>query len=158
MTVLRMNSSDGYAAPRQDHSVPVRNRQAVRPASYQMQDWTRGMEYSSGSRHSVIARKASVLPVFSAEGIRWDALVIIFTLLLLLFAGILFSDLEALHAGGERIGKLSAGIESLEGSNAMLQEELTLVMRHPVLVRMNETAGSEEETESVITLSAAPVP
>ena len=143
-----------YSVPRQKGVLASRRRQA--PVSRQVQDWTRSIQPRSGSRRSVIDRKASMLPAFSREGIRWDALIIVLSLLLLVFAGILFSDLDAICSGGDRIGKLSAGIVSLEGSNAMLQEELSLAMRHPVLARMNEQAEVIEET--VVTITAASQP
>ena len=145
-----------YTVPRQRGLFASRRRQV--PVSRHAQDWTRSLEAASGGHRRVIDRKASVLPAFSAEGIRWDVMIVILSLLLLLIAGVLVSDIEALRAGSSRIGKLSAGIESLEGSNAILEDEISMVMKHPVLKRMNELAEAEEETETVITISAAPRP
>ena len=126
-------------------------------ASPQVQDWTKRLDFSAG-RREVIAREDLVLPAFSSRGIRRDVLAVTVALLLVLFAAILFADMNALRAGDDRIGQLSAGIESLEGTNASLQQQLSLAMRHPVLTRMNAqseaAAEAEVQEERVITLSA----
>ena len=126
-------------------------------ASRQVQDWTRHLDYSAGRRR-VIAREDSAVPAFSSRGIRRDVLAVTVALLLVLFAGILFADMSTIWAGGSRIGELSAGIESLEGTNASLQQQLSFAMRHPVLTRMSAQAEAEAEAEAreeqVITLSA----
>ena len=116
------------------------------------------MQFQAGNRRGVINRKTSSLPAFSMKGIRLDVLAVILSLLLLLTAGILFADVEAIRAGGDRIGKLSAGIVSLEGSNAVLQDEIALALSHPVLPGMNKPADAEETGETVILISAVPSP
>ena len=70
---------------------------------------------------------------------------------LILFLVILFLDIGSLCSGGANISKLSARIESLNSSNSLLQEDLTLAMSHPVLQRAN----ADEAEETVITLTAA---
>ena len=97
-----------------------------------------------------------MLPAFSREGIRWDVLVVVLSLLLALFAGILFAALDAICSGGNRIGKLSAGIVSLEGSNTMLRQELAIVMSHPVLA--GKSGQTEIIEETVVTITAASQP
>lgn len=143
-----------YSVPRQRGAFASRRRQA--PVSRQVQDWTRNVQPRSGDRRSVIDRKAPKLPAFSREGIRWDVLVVVLSLLLALFAGILFADLDAICSGGNRIGKLSAGIVSLEGSNTMLRQELAIVMSHPVLA--GKSGQTEIIEETVVTITAASQP
>ena len=156
MTVLRVNPTEEYAAPRRGNTFadPARRGAWAYPASGQVQNWTRGMENSRGRRRGVIDEKRSSLPVFSAEGIRWDVLVIALSLVLLLFVCILAADVEAVFAGGDRIGRLSAGIESLEGSNSMLRQELSAALNHPVL--RNKAADTETLNERIVVLSPAP--
>ena len=151
-----MNSSDRYASPRPGGVFvdPFRKNTWSVPASRQIQDWTRGMEISSTRRREVIAERRTALPVFSSKGIRWDVLMVSLLLLLLLLMGILLADMEALHAGGERIGKLSTGIISLEDTNSLLRQELSVAMNHPVLRSKAESMAPENET--VIILSASP--
>ena len=112
------------------------------------------MEISCGRQRGVIAEKRSSLPAFSAKGIRWDVLTVALSLILLLFVCILAADVEALFAGGNRIGKLSAGIRSLEGSNSILREELSVALNHPVL--RNKSESGEPLNETVVVLSPAP--
>ena len=149
-----MKSRDQYILPGRQYPFSAGGRQYA--ASRQVQYWTRNMQPRSGSRRDVISRRPSFLPAFSSKGVRWDALVVIVSLLLVLLTGILLSDIGAIRAGGDRIGYLSAGIVSLEGSNNMLQSELSMAMRHPVLQRRNELSEAGEDT--VITISAAPLP
>ena len=47
--------------------------------------------------------------------------------------GILFSDLQALSAGRQRIGQLSEGIACLEDNNALLQAQLDVSQRNIAL-------------------------
>ena len=54
-------------------------------------------------------------------------------LLLVLFFGVLLSDVHALNAGGQRIGQLSEGIASLEDNNALLQAQLDTSLRNVAL-------------------------
>lgn len=112
------------------------------------------MEFNSTGRREVITERKTALPLFSAKGIRWDALMVTLLLILLLFTGILLADMQALHAGGSRIGKLSAGITSLEDSNSQLRQELSLAMNHSALLSRAESINPVNET--VIVLSAAP--
>ena len=144
MTVLRMNSSDRYASSRPGGAFadPRRQNPWAIPAARQVQDWTRGLEINTSRRHEVIAEKRIALPVFSAKGIRWDALLTALMLLLLLFLGVLLADMQAISAGGARIGKLSAGIEALETSNTQLRQELSFAMNRPaVRSRADDTSG-----------------
>ena len=156
MTVLRVNSSDRYASPRPGGLFADSGRQSPRPVpvSCQMQDWTRRMEISSTDRHAVISEKRTALPVFSAKGIRWDVLTAFLLLLFLLFAGILLSDMGALYAGGERIGRLSSGIISLEDTNSQLRQVLSAALNHPALLSKSESMN--EVNETLIVLSAVP--
>ena len=78
MSVRYMNSIDSGGRPHQKGAVQ---------ASRQMQDWTRGMEISCSRQRSVIDEKRTVLPAFSAQGIRRDVLAAALALLLILFAG-----------------------------------------------------------------------
>ena len=151
-----MDSSDRYDSPRPGGGFgdPAGQRAWPSPVSRQIQDWTRGMEFNSTGRREVITERKTALPVFSAKGIRWDALMITLLLILLLFTGILLADMQALHAGGSRIGKLSAGIMSLEDSNSQLRQELSLAMNHSALLSWAESINPVNET--VIVLSAAP--
>ena len=96
MAVRRMNSIQGYALPQQEglFSVPGRQQLYSPYSSRQVQDWTRGLNAGT------------------------------LALVMILFFGVLFSDLQALNAGGQRIGQLSEGIASLEDNNALLQAQL----------------------------------
>ena len=154
MTVLRVNTTDIHAGPRpQNGYAGVRGRGGFAdPASPQIQSWARGMEIRSVKQRHVIAEKKHPLPVFSTEGIRWDVLIIAFSLILLLFAGILVSDVSALYAGRSRISRLSTGIASLEQSNILLREELSREKAARTFIRK---AGNEEP-ERVVILSPAP--
>ena len=156
MSVLRVNPTEEYAAPRRGNTFADSGRRGARPqpASGQVQNWARGMEISSGRRHGVIDEKRSSLPAFSAEGIRWDVLVVALSLVLVLFIGILAADVSELFAGGERIGRLSDGIRSLEGSNSMLRAELSVALNHPVL--RSRAGDAETAGETVVILSPAP--
>ena len=142
-----------YPAP-QRRGGPAFPGQPYAP-SRQAQDWTRGLAVRTGSRRGVIARKTAAQPAFSAEGVRWDVWMVVLTLTVVLFACVLFADVEALKAGGDRIVNLNAGIASLEDSNGFLRQQVNQRMNHPVLTRMNEQAEAGEE--KVITLSAAPL-
>lgn len=127
-----MNTIQGYALPQQEGLFPVPGRQPSGNsyASLQVQDWTKGLDYESRKYNSVVTETARTLPVFSSRGIRRDVLLITLTLVLVLFFSVLFSDLAALNAGGQRIGQLSAGITTLENHNALLQEQLSLSLRN----------------------------
>ena len=119
-----------------------------------MQDWTRRMEISTAGHREVIAERRTALPVFSAKGIRWDVLMTALLLLFLLFTCILLSDMGALYAGGERIGRLSNGITSLEDTNSRLRQELSLAVNYPA--QRSKTESIAEISETVIILSAIP--
>ena len=151
-----MDSSDRYNSPRPGGAFgnSAGQRAWSVPVSRQIQDWTRGMEFNSTGRREVITERKTALPLFSAKGIRWDALMVTLLLILLLFTGILLADMQALHAGGSRIGKLSAGITSLEDSNSQLRQELSLAMNHSAILSRAESINPVNET--VIVLSAAP--
>ena len=43
------------------------------------------MEFNSTGRREVITERKTALPLFSAKGIRWDALMVTLLLILLLF-------------------------------------------------------------------------
>ena len=51
-------------------------------------------------RRRVIAEMRQPMRPISAEGVRWDVLVISLGLVLLLILGVMFSEAEALLAGG----------------------------------------------------------
>ncbi|MBR5960034.1 MAG: hypothetical protein IKZ98_03500 [Clostridia bacterium] len=134
MAVRRMNTIQGYTLPQREGMFPVPGQQqAFSPySSRQVQDWTRGL--NSGSRNrSVVTETVRTLPVFSSDGIRWDVLLVTLALLLMLFFSVLLSDVQALNAGGQRIGQLSEGIASLEDNNALLQAELDVSLRNVAL-------------------------
>ena len=129
-----MNSIQGYALPQQEglFSVPGRQQFPSPCSSRQVQDWTRGL--NSGSRNrSVVTETVHALPVFSSRGIRRDVLLVTLALVMVLLFGILFSDLQALSAGRQRIGQLSEGIACLEDNNALLQAQLDVSQRNIAL-------------------------
>ena len=101
-----------------------------------------------GSR-PVQHRARSVSP-FASGGFWADILKLAVLLTLILSVVVLSFDVGALFSGRTKIGSLSAQIESLNSSNALLHEDLLLAMNHPVL---RESNADEEET--VITLTAA---
>ena len=112
------------------------------------------MEVRSVKHRSVIAEKKHPLPVFSSEGIRGDVLVIALSLVLILFIGILVSDVSALYAGGDRISRLSTGIASLEQSNSMLRDEISRTQYSPAKTRN----AANREPEKIVILSPEPEP
>lgn len=123
-----------------------RRRQPHAYASPQLQSWARGLEISSSRRHEVIA-KGSALP-------RRGMPTVFLSLLLALLLVVLIADISAVRTGGENIRKLTAGIESLESSNALLRSELSVAMNHPVLRRKAEEAKAANER--LVILSAEP--
>ena len=148
-----MNSSHDHVLTPRNSAFPAAGRTGARSvsASRQVQDWTRNLGAGSGGWDRVITEDRTALPAFSSRGIRWDILTGTLALLLLLFVGVLFADLENLRAGSERVGKLSAGIEALEDSNARLGERLSVAMRHPVLNRKAEEEAVEYSTVVFLT-------
>lgn len=147
-----MNSIQGYTLPQQEGLFSVSSRQQPRSSysSLQVQDWTRGLDTASRNR-SVVTETVHALPVFSSHGIRWDVLMVTLALLMVLFFGILFSDLQALNAGGQRIGQLSDGIASLEDSNAQLQAQLNVTLND---VARSATVSTLTLPDGVLTGSA----
>ena len=142
MTVLRMNPTEEYAAPRRGNTFADSGRRGAwsYPASGQVQNWARGMELSSGRRRGVINEKKSSLPAFSSEGIRWDVLTVALALVLLLLTGILAADVGALFAGGDRIGKLSDRIESLELMKEQVLKPSSLEKEEKLLSLLNDVS------------------
>ena len=117
-------------------------------ASRQVQDWSRGLERHTGRQREVIDEKRIGLPAFTAESVLRGIL----TAVLILLVIVLLADLAAVHDSGDRIGRLSAGIESLEGTNSTLRQKLSLALNHPVLRRKAE--GAEPANERTVILSA----
>ena len=146
MTVLRI-SSDEYAYPRRRNDFAgVRRRGGISAFYYQP------VRRDTVLKRRVIAEKKHPLPAFSGEGIRWDVLVVTLTLALLLILCVLGSDLEALINGGKRIGKLNAGIASLEESNGLLRDQISRTASQSFAIRRADS----EETERIVILSPAP--
>ena len=82
MTVVRANTAEYTASPRCPHpfGIPGQREGFAVPASPQTRTWTRDARSGRGKRRSVIAEKTQPLPMFSAEGIRWDVLIVALTL------------------------------------------------------------------------------
>lgn len=110
------------------------------------------MENRSGRKRSVIPEKSHPLRAFSAEGIRGDILTAVLALVLLLCICIICLDVSALHAGGDRLDRLSEGIASLEESNSVLRAELSWAQANPFIVPKAE----EVEPERVVVISPVP--
>lgn len=155
MTVLRANISDEHALPRRRNAFFGPRGSFSVPVSPQTQSWTKSLEINAGKRRSVIAEKKTPMRPFSSEGIRWDVLVVLLALALLLFICILVSDVSALCSGGYRIGRLSDGIASLEESNSALREKLYWTRDRWVLPWAAESSADAERT---VILSLAPLP
>lgn len=150
MTVLHVNATDKHISSRRRSASAVPGRRAVYYIPRrQVQDWTRGLENHTGRRRSVIAEKRIGLPAFSAESLLRGVLAAVLILLVI----ILLADLAAVHAGGSRIGRLSAGISSLEESNSLLRQEISRT-GGGALARLQ----ADEEPERVVVLSPAPEP
>ena len=154
MTVLRANMSDEHALPRRRNAFFSPRGSFPVPVSPQTQSWTRSLEINAGRRRDVIAEKRKPMPPFSSEGIRWDVLVVLLALALLLFICILVSAVSALCSGGYRIGRLNSGIASLEETNTHLQEKLYWERDRWVLPRSADSADAER----TVILSLAPQP
>ena len=103
----------------------------------------------------MIAEKTQPLPMFSAEGIRWDVLAIALTLVLALFITVLAADVDALFAHGGRIGELNAGIASLETNNSSLRE--ALAGAHSLAGSYRISKAEDGEPERIVVLSPAPI-
>ena len=157
MTVLRMNTTENSAYPRCPHpfGIPGQREGFAVPASPQTRTWTRDVRPGRGRRRSVIAEKTQPLPMFSAEGIRWDVLIVALTLVLALFLAILAADVDALFAHGGRIGELNAGIASLETNNSSLREALSGAQYLAGTYRLSK--AEDGEPERVVVLSPAPI-
>ena len=93
--------------------------------------------------------------MFSAEGIRWDVLIVALTLVLALFLAILAADVDALFAHGGRIGELNAGIASLETNNSSLREALSGA--HSLAGSYRISKAEDGESERIVVLSPAPI-
>lgn len=105
-------------------------------------------------RRGVIAEKRRPLRFFSREGIRGDVLTTILVLVLILCLCVLAADISALYSGGIRVGRLSAGVASLEQDNGQLQEQISRVQANLLTYRQNR----ETEPERVVVVSPAPLP
>lgn len=137
MTVLRLNTDERFFSRRQGgYSVFL----------------SRKSRYIPATRRNVIAEKKSPLPAFSTEGVRWDILVVVLSLVLALLLCILIADLYAVFAGGTRIGRLSSGITLLEENNSLLRDRLSGATGQPFMLRHADT----EEPERIIILSPTP--
>ena len=101
-----------------------------------------------GSR-PVRGRAIKLSALFSRDVCR-NALRLAVLLSMILLVVVLFLDLGSLCASGANINQLSARIRSLNSDKAQLQEDLAMAMNHPIL----RTADTEEEDETVITLTA----
>lgn len=143
MSVLRMDPPDEYA-------VSGRRKQTEDPLSPQIQSWANGIEHRNVKRHNVIPEKKLPLPAVSAEGIRWDVLAVTLTLIVAAFLIVLISDVSALSAGNDRIGRLSAGIASLESSNSILREEISWAR--------TDLSANQKEGDPVRTVILSPAP
>lgn len=157
MTVVRANTAEYTASPRCPHpfGIPGQREGFAVPASPQTRTWTRDARSGRGKRRSVIAEKTQPLPMFSAEGIRWDVLIVALTLVLALFLAILAADVDALFAHGGRIGELNAGIASLETNNSSLREALSGA--HSLAGSYKISKAEDGESERIVVLSPAPV-
>ena len=113
-------------------------------------NWTSGGRSRSDGRRDVITEKRQPLPALSAEGIRWDVLAVTLTLVMAVFLFVLILDVSALFAGNDRIGRLSAGIASLESSNSILQEELSWAR--------SDLSADRKDGEPVLTVVLSPAP
>ena len=147
MTVLRLNSEEYSFSRRRSGFAGLRRRGGY--SVYQ----TRQPRRFPASHHTVIAEKSRPLPAFSGEGVRWDALVITLSLVLLLIVCVLGADLEAVVSGGKRINKLNAGIVSLEADNSYLREQISRTAAGSFFLQRT----GDTETEHVVVLSPAPV-
>lgn len=156
MTVLRMNTADNSAYPRCPHpfGIPGQREGFAVPASPQTRAWTREVKSGREKRRGVIAEKKQPLPMFSAEGIRWDVLAVALALVLVLFLAVLISDVNALYTHGDRIGSLNAGIASLEINNSSLREAISGAHS---LAGTYVRSGADSEPERVVVLSPAPL-
>ena len=150
MTVLRMPAYPEYTTPRKGSAFRARRQGAQ---FRQVQDWTRSIP-ARPARRAVIAERNPVTPSFSARSNRQDALTAVLVLLLVLFLVVIIADVSALCAGGERIGRLSSGIASLEQSNNLLREEIARAQSEPFIFQRADNG----EPERVVILSPAPQP
>ena len=156
MTVLRINTAEDSAYPRCPHpfGIPGQRGGLAVPSSPQTRAWTRNVKYGRGKRRSVVAEKTRPLPMFSAEGIRWDVLAVALTLVLALFLAVLAADVDALNTHGSRIGELNAGIASLKTNNSSLREAISGAQNLAGTYRISK---AEEEPERIVVLSPAPI-
>lgn len=157
MTVLRVNTAEEHAFPRYRNAYGTSGQRGgwPSPASPQVQSWARGLEAASARRRTVIAGQRAPMPVFSARGVRQDVLAVVVAALLAVFLIVLVADVNALHGSDKQIVRLNSTIESLESGNALLRDQLSTALRHPVLVRAALEDG-EPLNEQVVFLSPAP--
>ena len=146
MTVLRLNT-DEHVFPRRQIANGFRRR-----GNYSV-FLSRQVRNRPAARCGVIAEIKRPQRAFSAEGLRGDVKVIALTLALVLFLCVLIADVSALCAGGDRIGRLSSGIASLEQDNDLLREEISLAR---IRARSYERQQADGEPDTVVVLSPAP--
>lgn len=89
------------------------------------QDWMNGMSMSPSGRFQVVEEKKPKLRLFSRDGIRRDAAVLMLLGVAVLCVAILLADIAGLGLGGRSISRLDRKIADLTARNDMLKQELS---------------------------------
>ena len=116
----------------------------------QVRNWAGRTDSGAGCYRDVITDVTAV----RKKGIRRSMPAIILALTLILFISILLSDLCSVNAASAQARALSSSIASLESSNNLLRNELSIALNHPVL--RNQADLAEPEITTLIRLTAGP--
>ena len=116
----------------------------------QAQNWRGRTDSGAGYYRDVITD----VTVTRKGSLRRAAPAILLAVALVLFLSILTSDLCSINAASAQTQALSSSIASLENSNNLLRNELSIALNHPVL--RNQTDLAEPEITTLIRLTAGP--
>ncbi len=94
------------------------------PPFHQTQDWTGNL--TASGRIPVVEEVKPRQRLISADGIRWDAAIVLLVIIGILLITILMADVTGIGTGGRVIRKLNTSIQELEAKNERLQAEIDL--------------------------------
>ena len=146
MTVFQINSSDAYKSCLPDPFFRGSGRQDSFFSYHQAQNRTGKLSTGTGRQRAVITEA-------TRKNRRRTLPALLLAALMVLMLSILVCDLSMVCTAGAHAGELAASVASLENSNALLKNELSAALNHPVLRRQAE---AQAEYGTLVTLSAGP--
>ena len=112
------------------------------------QDWTKGMQMSPSGRFQVIEEAKPKKRIVSAEGVRWDAAVIV--ALVVICTGILLADLAHMGTGTRTISRLETQVAGITEDNAEILREMQMSASDPKVcteaVKLNLISSNAVQT------------